>query len=60
MPKRASTIKREAFTTNIDPKLKQSFRIYCVTNNLQQNEVIEKLLRELLRKEGVKNGSTIK
>lgn len=48
MPKKTGG--KVAFTTNIDAELLQEFRVYCVVNNLYQNEVIEKLLRELLSK----------
>ena len=59
MPK----VDRVPFTTSLDPELKKYFRIYCAKNNLYQNEVLEKLIRELLNKhfeEGGGNGNTDK
>lgn len=46
--KKQDEIKRKAFTTNIDAELLQKFKIYCVTNNVYQNDVLEKLMRDLL------------
>lgn len=45
MPK----INKVGFSTRIDWELLHKFRVYCVVNNLYQNEVIEKLISNFLR-----------
>lgn len=50
--KKQDGVNRENFTTNIDSDLLHKFRIYCVTNNVYQNDVIEKFMKDLLKKEG--------
>jgi hypothetical protein len=55
--KKQDGIKREAFTTSINAEILHKFRIYCVTHNLYQNDVIEKLISDLLN-EGEKIGDT--
>lgn len=39
------------FTTSLDVDLLKAFRGYCTKNMLYQNEVLEKLIRDLLAKE---------
>lgn len=56
--KKQDGIKREPFTTNINSELLHKFRIYCVTNNVYQNDVIEKLLRDLLKEGSEDVGNT--
>lgn len=51
-------VERVAFTTNIDKELLKLLKIYCAKEDLYQNEVIEKLLGDLLLKEGDKVGDT--
>lgn len=46
--KKQDGIKREPFTTSINAEILQQFRIYCVTNDVYQNDVLEALLKELL------------
>lgn len=50
--KKNDGVKRENYTTNISSELLHRFRIYCVTNNLYQNDVIENLIKQLLDKVG--------
>lgn len=50
--KKNDGIERKAFTTNVDSNLLHRFKVYCVSNNLYQNEVIEDLIRNLLDKKG--------
>ncbi|NFL43545.1 hypothetical protein FDB61_17920 [Clostridium botulinum] len=47
-PKKQDQIERKPFTTNINTELLHKFKIYCVTNNLYQNDVLEKLIGDLL------------
>lgn len=47
-----------AYTTSINADILQRFRVYCAVNNLYQNEVLEKLIVELLKKEGEEVGNT--
>lgn len=56
--KKKDGTKREAFTTNIQADILHQFRIYCVTHTEYQNDVIERLIVELLEKEGVLIGNT--
>ena len=51
---------RVVYTTSINADLKKRFQIYCAVKNLYQNEVIEKLIEELLEKEGEGIGNTNK
>lgn len=39
------------FTTSLDVKLLEAFRVYCTKNRLYQNEVLEMLIQDLLAKE---------
>lgn len=50
--KKRDGIKREAFTTNLDSELLHEFRIYCVTKNVYQNDILEQLIRDLLKGSG--------
>lgn len=50
--------KKEAYTTSIDPELLKKFKVYCAIKGKYQNEVLEELLRDLLKKEGGDNGYT--
>ncbi len=50
--------KKVIFTSSINPELKRRFKVYCVTNNLYQNEVLENLIRELLDKQGKEGGDS--
>lgn len=47
--KKQEEVKRKAFTTNINADLLQQFKIYCVTHNVYQNDVLEKLIEDLLK-----------
>lgn len=51
-------VKREAYTTSIDPELLKKFKVYCAVKEKYQNEVLEELLKQLLDKEGADNGNT--
>lgn len=59
MPKEKDTSKI-TYTTSLNAELVRKFRIYCALNNKYQNEVLEKLIRELLAKEGEGDGNTDK
>lgn len=54
----SSVIKREAFTTSIDPELKKKLKVYCALHRKKQNEVLEELLTKLFDKDGGDNGDT--
>ncbi|MCT4584044.1 MAG: hypothetical protein N4A54_03880 [Peptostreptococcaceae bacterium] len=47
---------RKTYTTSIDVELIKKFRIYCAVKDLNQNEVLEKLISELLEKEESEGG----
>lgn len=48
--KKQDGVERENFTTSISSELLYKFRVYCVTHNLYQNDVIEKFMKDLLEK----------
>lgn len=53
-----SAVRREAFTTSINPELKRKFKVYCALHRKKQNEVLEELLINLLDKDGGDSGDT--
>jgi len=50
---------RVGFSTSIDPELKKKFKVYCALNDLNQNDVIEMLIREYLDKHYKEGGGGI-
>jgi len=48
---------KRGFTTNLDVDLMEKFREYCFYQKKHQNEVLEELISDLLKKEGVLNGN---
>lgn len=57
-PKKQDGVEREAFTTSMKSDLLHEFRIYCVRNKMYQNDVIEKLMRDLLEEGSEDVGNT--
>lgn len=55
MPKDKSKV---TYTTSLNTELVKRFRIHCAVNGKYQNEVIERLIEELLEKEGEGDGNT--
>lgn len=54
--KQEDEVERVNFTTSIDAELLHKFRIYCATENVYQNDVLEKLIGKLLKKRRWENG----
>lgn len=44
-------VKKVPFTTSINPDVLKKFKVYCAVNGLYQNQVIENLIVELLKKD---------
>lgn len=57
-PKKQDGVEREAFTTSMKSDLLHEFRVYCVCNKVYQNDVIEKLMRDLLKEGSEEVGNT--
>ncbi len=51
---------KKTYTTSLDSELLSKFKVYCALKGLYQNEVLEKLIKELLEKEGGEIGNTDK
>lgn len=49
---------KRAFTTNLDADLMEKFKDYCFRKRKYQNEVIEELIRDRLKEEGVLYGDS--
>lgn len=49
-------ITRVGFSTSIDPELKRKFKVFCAIKGVNQNDVIEMLIKEYLDKHYNENG----